>query len=68
MENWKWIVYNNHPKKWKSKKVAQKTIDGELIKIWEIQRVLGFCQVSISRCCRRQKKGGIMYGYLWDFA
>lgn len=65
-------ILGNNPKNWKSKKVAQKTIDGKLIKIWEsaweIQRVLGFCQVSISRCCRRGKKGGCMYGYLWDFA
>lgn len=60
------------PRKWKSKKVIQKTIDGKFIKewesAWEIQRQLGFCQVSISRCCRRKKKSGIMYGYLWDFA
>ena len=65
-------VLGHNPKKWKAKPVAQKTTDGELIKVWEsaweIQRSLGFCQVSISRCCRRQKKSGIQYGYLWDFA
>ena len=65
-------ILKNNPKKWKSKKVAQKSLDGKIIKIWdsawEIQRILGFCQVSISRCCRREKKGGCMYGYLWDFA
>lgn len=62
----------HNPKKWKSKAVIQKTTDGKAIRTWEsaweIQRQLGFCQVSISRCCRRQKKSGIMYGYLWDFA
>lgn len=65
-------VLGHNPKKWKAKPIAQKTTDGELIKVWEsaweIQRSLGFCQVSISRCCRRQKKSGIQYGYLWDFA
>lgn len=65
-------ILKNNPRKWKSKKVAQKSLDGKIIRIWdsawEIQRILGFCQVSISRCCRREKKGGCMYGYLWDFA
>jgi hypothetical protein len=83
VNNLEWCTYShnvrhsieklgNNPKNWKSKKVAQKTEDGKIIKIWpsawEIQRTLGFCQVSISRCCRREKKGGCMYGYLWDFA
>lgn len=65
-------VLGHNPRKWKSKKVLQKTVDGDVIKewesAWEIQRQLGYCQVSISRCCRREKKSGIMYGYMWDFA
>lgn len=65
-------VLGHNPKEWKAKKILQKTLDGELVKewesTWEVQRQLGFCQVSISRCCRRKKKSGIMYGYLWDFA
>lgn len=64
-------VLGNNPKKWKAKAILQKTLDGDIIKewesAWEIQRQLGFCQVSISRCCRREKKSGIIYGYLWDF-
>jgi hypothetical protein len=64
-------VLGNNPKRWKAKAILQKTLDGEIVKewesAWEIQRQLGFCQVSISRCCRRVKKSGIMYGYLWDF-
>lgn len=59
------------PRKWKCKPVLQKTLDGKIIKewesAWEIQRQLGFCQVCISRCCRREKKSGVIYGYLWDF-
>jgi hypothetical protein len=72
-DNVKHSIYTlgNNPKKWKAKAILQKTLDGNIIKewesAWEIQRQLGFCQVSISRCCRRQKKSGIMYGYLWDF-
>ena len=65
-------VLGNDPRKWKSKAVAQKTPEGDLIRIWEsaweIQRQLGFCQVHISRCCRREKKSGLAYGFLWDFA
>lgn len=62
----------NNPKNWKAKKIIQRTLDGEYIREWEsgweIQRQLGYCQVSISRCCRGEKKGGSMYGYLWEFA
>lgn len=65
-------VLGHNPKEWKSKKVIQKDLKGNIIKewesAWEIQRQLGYCQVSISRCCRRVKKSGIMYGYIWDFA
>lgn len=83
VENLEWCTFaenarhsvdqlGHNPRKWKSKSIAQKTTSGETIKVWEsaweIQRKLGFCQVSISRCCRREKKSGIMYGYLWDFA
>lgn len=64
-------VLGHNPKKWKAKKVLQKSLTGEIIKewesAWEIQRQLGYCQVSISRCCRREKKSGAMYGFLWDF-
>lgn len=66
------FILGNNPRKWKTKKVIQKNIDGTIVRewesAWEIQRQLGFCQVSISRCCRREKKSGIIYGYLWDFA
>lgn len=65
-------ILGHNPKHWKSKRVLQRNLDGNIIKewesAWEIQRQLGFCQVSISRCCRREKKSGIAYGYIWDFA
>lgn len=65
-------VLGNDPRKWKAKAVEQKSLDGKLIRTWEsaweIQRQLGYCQVQISRCCRRKKKSGISYGYIWDFA
>lgn len=82
VENLEWCDYSynaihsieilgNNPKTWKSKAVIQKDLEGNIIKIWEsaweIQRQLGFSQVSISRCCRRQKKSGIFKGYIWDF-
>lgn len=60
------------PRKWKAKKVLQKDLTGGIVKewesAWEIQRQLGYSQVSISRCCRREKKSGVIHGFLWDFA
>ena len=64
-------VLENTPKNWKAKAVIQKNLKGEIIRewesAWEIQRELGFCQVSISRCCRGEKKNKQMYGYIWCF-
>lgn len=82
VENLEWCSYSDNakhsvyvlgknPAQWKAKAVLQKDLDGNIIKewqsAWEIQRQLGLCQVSISRCCRRQQKSGIYGGYLWDF-
>lgn len=65
-------VLGNNPRKWKSKAVIQRNLDGSPVRLWEsaweIQREIGFCQVHISRCCRREKKSGSAYGYIWDFA
>ena len=56
-------VLGNNPKKWKAKAILQKDLQGNIIKewesAWEIQRQLGYCQVCISRCCRREKKSGV---------
>jgi hypothetical protein len=53
----------------RSKKIIQKTLDDELIKIWdsakEIQRELGFSQGNISRCCNGEY--GKSNGYKWEY-
>lgn len=53
----------------KSKRVAQKTKDGELVKIWpstmEVQRQTGYDQGNIGKCCRGKQKS--YKGYLWEY-
>jgi hypothetical protein len=52
-----------------SKKVIQKTIDGEIIKIWDsakqVQRETPFRQGNISNCCNGKYKQA--YGFKWEY-
>lgn len=54
----------------KSKKVAQYTLDGKLVKIWpssmEIVRQLGYSQGNISMCCIGKRPTA--YGFIWKYA
>ena len=76
--NLEWCTYeenNNHGThnermaKAKSKPVAQYTLDGELVKIWqstmEVQRHLGFPNQHISAVARGKRKTA--YGYVWKY-
>ena len=53
----------------RSKKITQKTLSGEFIRIWDsakqIQRELGLSQGNISRCCNGEYKKA--YGYKWEY-
>jgi hypothetical protein len=53
----------------RSKKITQKTLSGEFIKIWDsarqIQRELGLSQGNISRCCNGEYKKA--NGYKWEY-
>lgn len=53
----------------KSKSVIQKSLQGEIIKIWasliEIQRALGYRHECISSCCRGKRKTA--YKYIWQY-
>lgn len=53
----------------RSKKITQKTLSGEFIKIWDsarqIQRELGLSQGNISRCCNGEYKKAS--GYKWEY-
>jgi hypothetical protein len=53
----------------KSKPIYQKTIDGNIIKIWDsanqVQRDLNYSQANISRCCNGQGKQA--YGFKWEY-
>lgn len=85
-ENNNWGTHNeraakantNHPKK--SKPVIQKSLDGEIIKIWpstrEVERELGYRNRNISRCCNggnfdnsrgKWHSCKSAYGYLWQY-
>jgi endogenous inhibitor of DNA gyrase (YacG/DUF329 family) len=55
-----------------SKKTAQYTLDGQLIKIWDstaqIKRELGLNDKHIQNVCRRDgSKTGNAYGYHWEY-
>lgn len=62
-------THNERSAKARSKIVSQKTLDGELVKIWpsvmEIQRQTGWRHESISACCRGEHKS--YKGYLWEY-
>lgn len=72
------IALKNH--KLRSKSVIQKSLDGEIIKIWpsamEIQRQLGYSFGSICNCCRggyfdkrREKWINVKqsHGFIWQY-
>lgn len=53
-----------------SKQIAQYTLDGRLVKIWDsmrdIERELGYSSGHICRCCKGQRKTA--YGFIWTYA
>ena len=52
-----------------SKKVIQKDLNNNVIKVWEslseIERKLKFSRSSIAKCCKEKDK--ISHGYKWEF-
>lgn len=63
------IVLRNY--KTLSKPVIQKSLEGEIIKIWpstmEIQRQLGYDHGHIGACCRGVEHHNTAYGYIWEY-
>lgn len=55
--------------KLKAKPIYQKTLDGDIIKIWDsarqVQRDLNYSQGNISRCCNGEGKQA--YGFKWEY-
>jgi hypothetical protein len=53
----------------RGKKIIQKTLDNEFVKIWDsarqVQRELGISQGNISRCCNGEHKKS--NGYKWEY-
>ena len=60
-------IGKNNPR---SKRVKQKSLSGNLIKIWDsfqdIKRELGFSPSNICRCCKGEVKR--IGGFLWEYA
>lgn len=54
---------------WRSKKVAQYSLDGDLIKVWpslrEVERDTGFDHGCVGACCNGKVKKS--YGYIWKY-
>ena len=54
----------------KSKRVIQKTISGNIVKVWPNSRAIhletGMSDWSISECCRGKRNKA--YGYIWQYA
>jgi hypothetical protein len=67
--NLQWITSKENTRKSQSKKVYQKTLNGNVIKIWDgfgcIQEELGFNKANIQKCCAGKKP--TMYGFKWDY-
>ena len=53
------------------KKIAQETLDGELVKVWSnlstIYRETGFEQTPIKNCCEGKPHCKTAYGYKWKY-
>lgn len=73
-ENCNWGTHNERARKLNtngkcSKRVAQYTLDGELVKIWpslnEIERQTGWCHSYISTCCLGKRKSA--YNFIWKY-
>lgn len=68
-ENINWGSGNERRGKALSKSVIQKTLQGEIIKIWastrEIQRQLGYSHSNISECCNGKLTQS--HGFIWQY-
>ena len=68
--NLQWMSSKENTRKSQSKKILQKTLNGELIKIWggfgHIQEELGLHKSNIQKCCAGIKYK-TAYGYKWEY-
>lgn len=67
------IAYSQKFSKTQSKRTAQYSLDGKLLRIWDstaqIRRELGLNDKSIQNACRKSNKSktGNAYGYHWEY-
>lgn len=70
-QNSNWGTHNERSAKAKSKSVIQKSLQGEIIKVWsslnEIKRALGYSCGNICNCCRGLEHYKSAYGYIWQY-
>lgn len=71
IDNVRWGTCIERSTKNRSKSVIQKTLQGEIIKIWpslmEIHRELGYSYGNISNCCNGIGHNKTAYGYKWEY-
>tara|TARA_S200002703_G_C3642772_1_gene197335 strand:- start:55 stop:528 length:474 start_codon:yes stop_codon:yes gene_type:complete len=69
VENLQWLSHKDNTRKSQSVKVYQKSIEGDIIKLWNgfghIQEELGFNKANIHKCCIGKKP--TMYGFKWCY-
>lgn len=67
--NQKKHLYDLHKKQ--RKKVVQKTLDGEIVKIWnsvaDIEKKFGYSHCVIGNCCLNKKHYKTAYNYKWEY-
>lgn len=69
--NLNWGTRNERAAKTRSKPVIQKSLQGEIIRIWpsasEVERKLGYSKGNISNCCNGIKHFNTAYNYIWEY-
>lgn len=65
-----WLILTQNYAKARQKPIAQYSLEGELIKVWEsarqVQNELGFFESNINKCCRHNIKR--YKGFVWEYA
>ena len=69
VKNLQWISSKENTRKSQSRKIYQKDLNNNILKIWDgfghVQEYLGFNKGNIQKCCAGKKP--TMYGFKWEY-